>query len=1059
MPTKRLTRAFRRPGAELSPPATEGASLIDLLTALQHYDVSFLPVVYQEGREIIGQGLSGRIYQAAADVRTVLAFKQGVPSKRERDDEHGQDWYSLVTEIAVLQHPQIRGNHHVANLLGVTFSIESGPGLTRTAWPLLVSRKMTLGDLGSLLTGEQQGLLTSTVRSKLFTEVVEAVSRYQPHNEWAEAMQKLEQAKQADTANGTLGARLITIISEADITADLKRLLVSIVRGTIVAPRFGCIADKAAKLQWLEKSNRSQADVDEIVGQSRSDYQGINQVSSRVLEELSIGVLQTADRPLEYQASGRLKEAEASLKNEIEARSHIFGIHHICLARHERELAQVLRLQNRDEEAAGLQQRAAEILSNQYGDKSPSSIMARLNLAAIWADQGLLQRAKDVQAKDIPLLSKIVGDAHPDVLAAMCQQARTRAASGDYREAERIFHDVISQQTKVLGSEHPLTVKSRLSLVSALRAQGHLTAALEQMEIIEREVMAVIEGDWLRTADFRMCQAQLYTDMGFLDKAMKNAQAACNAVERLRVGDQNDLGARERWVRAGVHHARHEWEEEERLLRQITAILGNESIESKNAKSQLAWNLLWQGRDADAVSVAEETIKSLGPSPLEVAPYTYLSCTKALAESMLRSQRDLAEERLTQLLQLCIETYGDDHPVTVDSVQSLAEFLNHQRQYDKTQDLLEPVLSRLRHRPGRSAIQIAGRLAQAYRERGFSDRAVQLCKEALQWAVEAGGENHADAVALRHLLATCFLQMLRLSDAEELLDLVASQCSDTELAIEVKLSLYRLRQLQGREKEALEQTQEAKSLDNCRSMPGDALSLRVDGWVLRARMKVEGLDANLERDILENIRARGEILSARHPSRISMICDLAYEYGNLGRLHDAERLFNEIEQLGGLDENTQPSECATLLAKLADVSYRRGELEKAAGLERRALAIRERIYSAEDNSVLVTKSNLASTLTAMRVYPEAETYLRDVLTARERSERADMRFIPRVVKAKADLAGVLYFQNKFDESVALYSDALQLTRSVGGSPETISNLESSLQAVRSAQTVKGQFRA
>ncbi|KAI0382927.1 hypothetical protein F5Y04DRAFT_279175 [Hypomontagnella monticulosa] len=1259
MPTKRLRRAFRRldldPKAP-TPPIAEGASLIDLLTALQHYDVSFLPVAYQKGREILGQGLSGRVHQASADVGTIFAFKQGVPSKQECDDELSQDWHSLVTEIAVLQHPRIRENHHVADLLGVAFSIEPGPGLARTTWPLLVSRRMALGDLGGLLTGEHQDLLTPPVRSMLLAEVVEAVyvlhacgvahgdikpsnflvdkqddelncliidfgscvirgqrrlptlsppwnapelqpgsndlefyelsdmdlfslglvcvhiilpledlqdaglcflrQRNQPDSEWAEAMQKFERVKQAGTADESLGSLLISVIHKAQIAADLKETLVSIVRGTIIAPKgsrsmpwdalkltsavdsdrfkhdfyeaidppplsyntslqdhekhvtfdlnaligelddtdyvvrqsimrdlkskadtckcmkcrksyalqvavcyelgFGCVADEAAKSQWLEKSNASQIDVDKVLRQIRESYQGTNWVSPRVLEELGIGVLQTADRPLEYESSGRLKEAEASLKSEIEARSHHFGVHHISLARHERELAQVLSLQNRDGEAAEFQQQAAEILGQQYGNEHPSAVMARLSLAAIWAGQGLLQKAEDVQIRDIPLLRKLMGPANPDVLAAMGQQAHARATSGDHGEAEKILREVISQRMDILGPEHPLTVNSRLSLVTVLRAQGHLTEALEQMEIIEEHVMPVVEGDWLRTADIRMCQAQLYANMGHLDKAIASSKAACNAVKRLKVGNQNDLSVQERQVRASVHRARRERKEEECLLRQIIADLGSETIKASNSKSQLAWNLLWQGRNTDAVVVAEETIKSLGHSPLEVAPDVYIHCTGALVEDMLNGRRDLAEERLIQLFQLCTTTYGDDHPVTVHSAQSLAEFWNLQHQLDKTQDLLEPILARLRHRPGKSAIHIAGELAKTYRERGFGDRAVRLCEEALQWAVEIGGENHIDAVALRHTLARCFLETRRLSDAEELLGLVATQCSRVELTIEVKLSFYRLKRLQGKEIEALEYAQEAKKLDDTRPMPGDSLSLRVDDYLIQARTNVEGWNASIERDMLENIRARGEILGIRHPSRISMMANLAYGYGQTGRLHDAEQLFNEIEQLGSLDENTQPSEYATLLAKMADVSFRRGELEKAAGLERRALAIRQRIYSAEDNVVLVTKSNLASTLTELGMYAEAETHLRDVLVARERNVMADAQSIQRVIKAKKDLAGVLYFQKKLDESTTFFSGALQLARSVGIPGAVISDLEMSLQKVASAQIANSQ---
>jgi hypothetical protein len=178
MPTRKITRVARRHGAAGSlpaPPATESASLMDFINAVQQNNSSFLPVSSHKGLGILGRGLSGGIKQSTADALTGLAFKEGAPSKRERDTEHDQDWYSLVTEITVLQHKPIRENPHFIDLLGVCFYVESKAGIDKRAWPLLVTTKVNRGDLSNLLLNEQQGLLTDNVRMQLFAEIAEAI--------------------------------------------------------------------------------------------------------------------------------------------------------------------------------------------------------------------------------------------------------------------------------------------------------------------------------------------------------------------------------------------------------------------------------------------------------------------------------------------------------------------------------------------------------------------------------------------------------------------------------------------------------------------------------------------------------------------------------------------------------------------------------------------------------------------------------------------------------------------------------------------------------------------
>jgi len=179
MPTRKISRAIRRPRGTDSQelrPASESASLIDFLTVIQKQNVTILPLSYNKGLAILGRGLAGVIQQSTADATTSLAFKEGVPSKHEYDTEQEQDWYSLLTEIVILQHPTIQKNPHFVDLIGVSFYVEPCGGIEKwRAWPLLVTRKANMGDLNSVLRDVSQSFLTDLIRLQLFAEIAEAL--------------------------------------------------------------------------------------------------------------------------------------------------------------------------------------------------------------------------------------------------------------------------------------------------------------------------------------------------------------------------------------------------------------------------------------------------------------------------------------------------------------------------------------------------------------------------------------------------------------------------------------------------------------------------------------------------------------------------------------------------------------------------------------------------------------------------------------------------------------------------------------------------------------------
>ena len=70
-------------------------------------------------------------------------------------------------------------------------------------------------------------------------------------------------------------------------------------------------------MEWLQKSGKSLVDVGNSVDQIAKDYKATSQVPSHVRRELGIGVLQSSDRTLDFQISGRLSDAEGSFKNGV----------------------------------------------------------------------------------------------------------------------------------------------------------------------------------------------------------------------------------------------------------------------------------------------------------------------------------------------------------------------------------------------------------------------------------------------------------------------------------------------------------------------------------------------------------------------------------------------------------------------------------------------------------------------------------------------------------------------------------------------------------------------
>ncbi|KAF5622313.1 serine threonine kinase [Fusarium sp. NRRL 52700] len=1256
MPTIKIKRGGRFGGQKISRSATvDSTSLVDLLIAIQAYGVTILPVSHQPGLEIVGQGLSGHIHQATADVETMLVFKKGVPNRHEVDDDQEQDWYHLITQIAVLQHKGIYKSQRIIKLLGITFSIDL-IGSVERAWPLLITRKATLGHLGAHLSNTTNPISTEN-RRKLFAEVAEAVFTLHQHGvahgdikpenfvvdqegeeetcqlidfgscvikeqkryptssppwnppelgrtatpplvgfdfisqadlfslalvlvhilvpfellrsskalflrtcatdqEWEQTCLDLDQAQQQGSSS-LLVSRLIQAIQKGKLSDEEKSVLCNMVNSAILPPnggrwipwqeifhpkddvstelksdlenelsdtvelprrifdapsdmhekhkifelkamlgelddtdfsvrqtvlraverkarssgchecrkkysfqvaicheiRFGAPPVTSQGFDYLEASGQTQSDLDNAIKDISAEYKGTNYVPMKVLEQLYLPVVQSSNRPIEYQRRQRLHAAAKALKTEIDARTRILGPRDRCLSRLMEELAQVVLTQGGWAEAADYQQRAIDTLKS-YGTTHPSFLSAKLRLADIWFEQGLYRQAEKEQRNCISQLKPVVGDRHPDVVAASMSLAKTMSLQGAHGEAESIVQEVISSRSSTLSPSHPLTINAELNMIEILVNGRHTRRIKEIMSAVERKLSNNLQTDNIRKAEFGILQAIVYREIWQLDLALEKAQAVNACLARQHIDEKDSLRLSVYGLEATIHHASQQWKLEEALLRKVIN-LSDTNLEkvSNGPQHQLADNLILQGRLQEALDIVE-VVKPDIELPMAADPDAYYSYYQKLATILeLQGKYNEAEAQLKTLLERCKGEFGNTHGLTINAGLYLGSFWAERHLFRKAQLCFESLLESSAYLPGSMQMEIARNLVTTYRQLGELSKAINTCQEALKQASDTYVDGSREVLQLQNILASIYIDLEEWEKAGEILELIKDKPCNAQLSSSIKTHLHILRRIQGRRQEALDLAMEAQSLQSECLGVTTSERLVVENNAIRCQLDFLGLTDEVGLQIQEIMRRRQGTHFSNHPLHVALISDIAYAYSLCGRMREAEDLLDKIDALGGLSESDKPASYATSLGKRATVYVHLGRLAEAEICERKALLVRQKVFPQGHTLITGTMQNLATTLAGLQKYEEAESLLQEVITVHDNhvqrtTDQSDLkRARLQLAWTKKNLAGLLFLQAKAAESLELFNQALEISLAAEAEPPVVQELRSSIARV------------
>ena len=116
------------------------------LTVIQYFQINIIPVTWQPALDSLGRGTSAVVNQSMIHASLYYAFKRtGLDTP----------YSTLISEVAILSLPQIRGHANINGLEGICWELRvNGPDIGPAVRPVLVSNKADFGDLRRFLKSE-----------------------------------------------------------------------------------------------------------------------------------------------------------------------------------------------------------------------------------------------------------------------------------------------------------------------------------------------------------------------------------------------------------------------------------------------------------------------------------------------------------------------------------------------------------------------------------------------------------------------------------------------------------------------------------------------------------------------------------------------------------------------------------------------------------------------------------------------------------------------------------------------------------------------------------------
>lgn len=355
-------------------------------------------------------------------------------------------------------------------------------------------------------------------------------------------------------------------------------------------------------------------------------------------------------------------------------------------------------------------------------------------------------------------------------------------------------------------------------------------------------------------------------------------------------------------------------------------------------------------------------------------------CFKMAWYTAGRGDLDKAHKLILDSYDVRTILWGDDAPLTLDSLNSLALILHQSGRYHEAEEMHQKALKGMTQTFGtesKDTLNSMVNLAGVYIEEWQWSKAEKLLLETLELSRKARGPHHSLTLNAMTLLATTYRSQRRWPEAMYLelglLEIRQTQLGPQHpLTLAVESNLAFTYRKQGRLKEA------------------EQLHLQT--------LKTYSANPDLELETL------------------SLKTHLAHTYKDQGRLSEAEAL--QIDILHASKARLGPAHFDTLtrMSHLSSTLCAQGRYAEASDLESQTLALRESTLGPEHLSTLDSKALLAITFRGQGLLDKAEALDGEVLDLYKRKLGETH---PLTLNSKTGLACTFREQGRSDEAIEL----------------------------------------
>ncbi|HZL87205.1 MAG TPA: tetratricopeptide repeat protein [Pirellulaceae bacterium] len=455
-------------------------------------------------------------------------------------------------------------------------------------------------------------------------------------------------------------------------------------------------------------------------------------------------------------------------------------------------------------------------------------------------------------------------------------------------------------------------------------------------------------GDPLVVARLQHVLGVSLRELGHLEQAEVVLVKAWQTRERLLGADHLDTVATKHQL-AMLYRDQGKYAPAEALHKEVLAVrtakLGADHPDTLTTQHHLAIVYGNQGKHALAETLFKEVLAvrtaRLGPDH----PDTLHSQHRLALEYRLQKKYALAETLYKEGLAVRTASLGADHLDTVATKQNLAALYVRQGKYAMAEPLHREVLAVRTAKLGADhpdTLTSQHRLADLYYHQGKYVLAEALSKEVLAVRTAKLGADHPDTLDSQHSLAMLYRDQEKYAPAEALFkEMVAIRTA--------KLG--------------------ADHPDTLGSQHNLAKVYWYTGRVDRSILLLE-----------ETLKRRKAILGPDHPDTLDMQADLGAMYCDTESFADAIPLLEEVHRKGRMDP-----ELAWIGSALLAAYALTGKTTEATALAAEQVQAARQQFPADSPQLATALADTAKALLDAKVYADAESLLREILSFREKT--------------------------------------------------------------------------